>query len=226
MRTRSRGRRRAGAAGPSGTTSAPATTPAGTPSSGAPSSGTPDTGTGSVSPGGKADPSASTGSKGSGGTSGDSGNGDRGAARACADPDLSIGTSYWRMDSGQHLLITATNISGSACTLYHYPLIGLGSEDPIGPLESPAKALATIRPKQKAYAGLRLFRPGEKTTTVTSFSLAYQERVTNTGDEGAPLDIALSPEVEFLNVGPTPGVTFWNTDRSAIEGYLFRGASS
>ncbi|WKD34319.1 DUF4232 domain-containing protein [Streptomyces xanthophaeus] len=43
---------------------------------------------------------------------------------ACNDNDLSITTSVWRQDPGQHLLITATNFTDKPCTLYRYPYIG------------------------------------------------------------------------------------------------------
>ncbi|MEJ8646373.1 DUF4232 domain-containing protein [Streptomyces sp. MS1.HAVA.3] len=113
----------------------------------------------------------------SGGSADPSGGGDTTIA-ACNDNDLSIDTSGWRQDSGQHLLITATNFTDKACTLYPYPYVRFGTDigAPVSPMESKPRAIATIGPKEKAYAGLFVFRAGQKTTTVTSFSLGYQDR--------------------------------------------------
>ncbi|MFI1279195.1 DUF4232 domain-containing protein [Streptomyces sp. NPDC020858] len=186
-------------------------------------SGTPSTaGTAQPGGGGTTGPSQS-----SGGSSADPGGGDTTIA-ACNDNDLSIDTSGWRQDSGQHLLITATNFTDKACTLYHYPYVRFGTDigAPVSPMESKPRAIATIGPKEKAYAGLFVFRAGQKTTTVTSFSLGYQDRAPNSNTDVAPLDIRLSDEVESLTVGPTPRVTYWNTDLRAVEDFLFRSGNS
>ncbi|MFD9516132.1 hypothetical protein [Streptomyces sp. NPDC059979] len=42
----------------------------------------------------------------------------------------------------------------------------------------------------------------------------------------APLDIRWSDEVESLTVGPTPRVTYWNTDLRAVEDFLFRSENN
>ncbi|MEU6624067.1 DUF4232 domain-containing protein [Streptomyces litmocidini] len=151
-----------------------------------------------------------------------SGSGSKEKAPACGDQDLSIGTSYWAHDSGQHLLITATNVTDKPCTLYHYPFITFGQDvdSPLQPMESPAKAVATIGPKQKAYAGVKLFLGGEKTKTYESFGIAYQDP--NSNDDGSPIDVALSDEVQFVTVGRNPSVTFWNLDRSEVERFVFK----
>ncbi len=143
-------------------------------------------------------------------------------APACADQDLSIGTSYWAHDSGQHLLITATNVTDKPCTLYHYPFITFGqdTDSPLQPMESPAKAVATIGPKEKAYAGVKLFLGGEKTKTYESFGIAYHDPDSN--DDGSPVDVALSDEVQFVTVGQKPSVTFWNLDRGEVEKFVFK----
>ncbi|MFC9293000.1 DUF4232 domain-containing protein [Streptomyces sp. NPDC057011] len=150
------------------------------------------------------------------------------AIAACNDNDLSIDTSGWRQDSGQHLLITATNITDKPCTLYHYPYVRFGTDtrDPVSPLDSKPRAVATIGPKQKAYAGVSVFRAGQETRTVTSFSLGYQDRALNSNRDVAPLDIRLSDEVGSLTVGPAPRVTYWNTDLHAIEDLLFRSGTN
>ncbi|MEU0401328.1 DUF4232 domain-containing protein [Streptomyces sp. NPDC006197] len=146
-----------------------------------------------------------------------------GKAPACGDQDVSIGTSYWAHDSGQHLLITATNITDKPCTLYNYPFITFGqdTDSPLTPMESPAKAVATIGPKEKAYAGVKLFLGGEKTSGgYTSFGIAYADP-SSSGD-GSPIDVEFSDEVQFVNVGQNPSVTFWNLDRSEVEKFVFK----
>ncbi|MBT2407539.1 DUF4232 domain-containing protein [Streptomyces sp. ISL-87] len=141
---------------------------------------------------------------------------------------MSIATSFWRQDSGQHLLITAINASDKACTLYHYPYVGFGAdiEGPVSPMESKPQAIATIRPKERAYAGLFLFRGSEKTVAVEALSIGYQDRALNSNRDVAMLDISLSDEIDFLNVGSNPRVTYWNRDLRAVENFLFRSGNS
>ncbi|WP_405834634.1 DUF4232 domain-containing protein [Streptomyces sp. NBC_00105] len=155
------------------------------------------------------------------------GSGGGSSTAACNDNDLSIDTSGWRQDSGQHLLITATNFTDKACTLYHYPYVrfGTGIGAPVGATESKPRAVATIGPKEKAYAGVFVFRAGQQTRTVTSFSLGYQDRAPDSNRDVAPLDIRLSDEVGSLTVGPDPRVTYWNTDLGAVEDFLFRSGN-
>lgn len=198
---------------PSGTTSASDSAPTAAPS---PSDSAKPSASESAKPG--ATSSGKPGGSGSGG----SGTGNTGKAPACADGDLSIGTSYWAHDSGQHLLITATNVTDKPCTLYNYPFITFGQDvdSPLQPMESQPKALATIGPKQKAYAGVKLFLGGEKTDTYESFGLAYADPSSN--NDGSPIDVALSDEVQFVNVGQKPSVTFWNLDRSEVEKFVFK----
>ncbi|MFE9933853.1 DUF4232 domain-containing protein [Streptomyces sp. NPDC005533] len=154
--------------------------------------------------------------------------GDNTNIAACNDNDLSIDNSGWRQDSGQHLLITATNFTDKPCTLYHYPYVRFGTDigAPFGKAESKPRAIATIGPKEKAYAGVFLFTAGQQTWTATSFSLGYQDRALNSNKEVAPLDIRLSAEVGSLTIGPKPWVTYWNTDLRAIEDFLFRSGTN
>ncbi|WP_106983128.1 DUF4232 domain-containing protein [Streptomyces sp. NRRL S-237] len=146
---------------------------------------------------------------------------------ACNDNDLSITTSVWRQDSGQHLLVTATNFTDKTCTLYHYPYIGFGAviDGPLAPMGSAPKAIATIGPKEKAYAGLFLYRGSEKTVPVEAVSIGYQDRALNSNKESAMLDVALSKEIGSLNVGTDARVTYWNRDLGAIEDLLFRSGT-
>ncbi|MFD0077457.1 DUF4232 domain-containing protein [Streptomyces sp. NPDC127166] len=145
-----------------------------------------------------------------------------GKAPACGDKDVSIGTSYWAHDSGQHLLITATNVTDKPCTLYNYPFVTFGqdADSPLTPMESPAKSVATIGPKGKAYAGVKLFLGGEKTDAHKSFGIAYADP--SSTENGSPIDVAFSDEVQFVNVGRNPSVTFWNLDRSEVERFVFK----
>ncbi|MER5206258.1 DUF4232 domain-containing protein [Streptomyces sp. NPDC002825] len=193
---------------PSGTASATASTPTEAPSP-----------TESAKPGATESPKPTGSSSGSG--SGSDG-GSKGKAPACADPDVSVDTSYWPHDSGQHVLITATNVTDKACTLYFYPFIYFGqeTENPLSPMESQPTAVATIGPKQKAYAGVKLFLGGEKTKTYESFGIAYQDPSNN--NDSAPIDVAFSQDVQFVTVGQKPSVTFWNLDRSEVEKFVFK----
>lgn len=157
-------------------------------------------------------------------TSGEPGDDGTTKPAACNDNDLSITLSYWRQDSGQNVLITAGNITGKACTLYHYPYVGFGAEiaGPIEAMGARPRAIATIGPKEKAYAGVFLFRGGEKTVTVEALSIGYQDRAPDSNGDVAMLDISPSDEMGALNVGTNPRVTYWNRDLGAIEDLLFR----
>ncbi|MER6257104.1 DUF4232 domain-containing protein [Streptomyces sp. NPDC001584] len=150
-----------------------------------------------------------------------------GGTVACNDNDLSITTSVWRQDSGQHLLITATNFTDKPCTLYHYPYIGFGAviDGPLDPMGSAPQAIATIGPKEKAYAGLFLFRGSERTVAVEAVSIGYQDRALHSNKESAMLDVALSKEIGSLSVAADARVTYWNRDLGAVEDLLFRSGT-
>lgn len=182
---------------------------------------------GTASPGGGTTPGASQSpGKGSGGSGGSGG--DKNATVACNDNDLSIALSTYRQDSGQHLLITATNITGKACTLYHYPRVGFGAtiEGPLAAVGPEPQAIATIGPKEKAYAGLFVFRPGEATVTVTAVSLGYQDRALDSNRDVAMLDHAVPKEITSLTVGSSARITFWNRDLKTVEDFMFRSGNS
>ncbi|MFF5448700.1 DUF4232 domain-containing protein [Streptomyces sp. NPDC012888] len=170
-------------------------------------------------------PSATAGTpQGPGGGSKSPTGGAGAATTACNDNDLSLATSFWRMDSGQNLLITATNLTDRPCTLYHYPYIGFGEpmDGPIGPIGARPQAVATIGPKEKAYAGLYLFRGGEPTTAVRNLSVGYQDRAPGSNRDVASLDIGLPDRNGFLNIGAGPRTTYWHEDLRAVEDVLFR----
>ncbi|MEU9703530.1 DUF4232 domain-containing protein [Streptomyces sp. NPDC047981] len=197
----------------------PATTASATPSTAAPSSAPPTSAPPTAPPTTTApEPGRSTGT-GDGGTS---------TAVACNDNDLSIATSAWRMDSGQHLLITATNFTDTPCTLYHHPRIGFGAtiDGPIPAMGSKPKAIVTIGPKQKAYAGLFLFRGGQRTVAVEAVSIGYQDRAPGSNADVAMLDVSFPREMGSGNVGPDPRTTYWHRDQRTVEDILFRSGAS
>lgn len=200
---------------PSASASPPASAP-GSPGTSAAPSPSPSAST-STSPGGGASPAPS-------GSAAPTTGGKPAATRACSHDDLSITPSLWKMDSGQNLLITAANISGTACTLYHYPYVGFGTvvEGPLAPMGSAPRAVATLQPKEKAYAGVYMFRGGEQTVAVTALSMGYQDRALGSNKDSAWLEQGLAARTGDLNVGRDAKVTYWNKDLRAVEDQLFR----
>ncbi|MFF5703791.1 DUF4232 domain-containing protein [Streptomyces sp. NPDC012794] len=192
-----------------GGTSGPPSAP-GSPSATPSTPGTPTSAQGSPAPGKSGGP----------GTGSDAGDG-KGTAAACTDAHVSITGAFERQDSEQNLFLTAVNTGAKPCTLYFYPIVRFRSADevPPPPMESPARALATIKPGEKAYAGVRLFRAGEQTSTVTSLTVAFHSRTANDevgGAAGIPLPHG------FLNIDSKPMVTFWNLDAAAVKNFTFK----
>ncbi|OPG08834.1 hypothetical protein B1R27_07865 [Streptomyces sp. GKU 895] len=148
-------------------------------------------------------------------------------ARPCTDSDVSVVSKVYPHDEARHLLLTATNISDSKCTLYLYPYVsfGDGAVEQIGPMESKPKKLATIAPGEKGYAGLLLWRADEKTTAVKSMTVGFVDsELVEAGV--AQLAVEFPDGTDFLNVGDpavtsTPQVTYWNTDLAATEKFMF-----
>ncbi|MGW3327610.1 hypothetical protein [Streptomyces virginiae] len=91
---------------------------------------------------------------------------------------------------------------------------------------SAPKTIATIGPKEKAYAGLFLYRDSEKTVPVEAVSIGYQDRALDSNKESAMLDVALSEEIGSLDVGTNARVTYWNRDLGAIEDLLCRSGTN
>lgn len=148
-------------------------------------------------------------------------------ARPCTDSDVSVVTKVYPHDEARHLLLTATNISDSKCTLYLYPYVsfGDGAVEQIGPMESKPKKLATVAPGGKGYAGLLLWRADEETTAVKSMTIGFVD-IENVEAGVAQLAVEFPEGTDFLNVGDpavsaTPQVTFWNTDLAATEKFMF-----
>ncbi|SNX63726.1 uncharacterized protein DUF4232 [Streptomyces sp. TLI_55] len=148
-------------------------------------------------------------------------------ARPCTDSDVSVVSKVYPHDEARHLLLTATNISDSTCTLYLYPYVsfGDGAVEQIGPMESKPKKLATVAPGGKGYAGLLLWRAGEETTAVKSMTIGFVD--SEDVEAGvAQLAVEFPDGTDFLNVGDpavsaTPQVTYWNTGLAATEKFMF-----
>ncbi|MGW6690882.1 DUF4232 domain-containing protein [Streptomyces sp. NPDC054961] len=202
------------------------TAPPGTPSGSASGSGSASAGPGAPSPTpspGAAStprPSSAGGEDGADANGEGSGDDERNATPSCTDANVSLTATFYPQDGDRHVLLTATNIGDKACTLYLYPKVwlGAGARDPIGPLESDWHAIATIGPNEKAYSGIRLSRAGERTDSVKSLAVGFRTRDAD-HDATKPLDVPLSTPGS-LNVGPLPGVIFWNNDVRVVEKYL------
>ncbi|WP_329335227.1 DUF4232 domain-containing protein [Streptomyces sp. NBC_00663] len=197
-----------------GTPSSSSSSTPSTSASGTPSTATPDNDDADV--GGEAGATVDTGGE----TSGEE-------ARPCTDSDVSVVTKVYPHDEARHLLLTATNISDSKCTLYLYPYVsfGDGAVEQIGPMESKPKKLATIAPGGKGYAGLLLWRADEETTAVKSMTIGFVD-IEDVEAGVAQLAVEFPDGTDFLNVGDpavsaTPQVTYWNTDLAATEKFMF-----
>ncbi|MFC7219230.1 DUF4232 domain-containing protein [Streptomyces polyrhachis] len=143
-------------------------------------------------------------------------------ALPCTDQDVSVSARAEARDSLRHLVLTAVNTGGRTCTLYAYPLVRFdqGSYDEVGPLESNYKAVATLAPGQKAYAGMRLFRAGEETRAVETLTLGFQG-AGSAGEVGSPIDVPLPGGVPFVNVDAGVGVTYWDRNLKSVYAYTF-----
>ncbi|MFC9792131.1 DUF4232 domain-containing protein [Streptomyces sp. NPDC127584] len=162
----------------SGSGSAGASTTAGGTSGGA-SGGTSAGSSGGGTKGSTAGATAGStaGTTGSGGsTKGASGRGtSSGAAPACAYGDIKITAAKADEVPTEHIVLTATNTSGSACTLLQYPLIAFGpiqtAKDVPAVAKSRPAAPVVLRPGAPAYANVRVSLGGthEDNKVVRSF---------------------------------------------------------
>jgi hypothetical protein len=157
-----------------------------------------------------------------GGTGGAGGSGGTNGTRACASTDVSVALSGNAQQSVRHLLMTATNTSASSCTLYFYPDVVFHGviHDSIGPMESPAAAVATLAPGQKAYSGIFLYRANESLEASRSMAVNLRDAA-NDGYTGNPIDLALPQGWQAVKFGPSVSSTFWNTDLAAVNRYLY-----
>ncbi|MFH8369867.1 DUF4232 domain-containing protein [Streptomyces sp. NPDC018031] len=98
-----------------------------------------------------------------------------GKTPVCAADDVRISAAKQAGVPTTHITLTATNVSGRACTLLRYPLIAFGDLQTAKDVPSVAKskpgAPLVLNPGAPAYAAVRVNDGGvdEKTRTVTSF---------------------------------------------------------
>ncbi|MFD3873154.1 DUF4232 domain-containing protein [Streptomyces sp. NPDC058623] len=136
---------------------------------------------------------------------------------------MSITGTFERQDSERNLFMTAVNTGDRTCTLYYYPIVRFATDTEVQPppMESPARAAATIRPGEKAYSAVRLFREGcSPTEARASVKVFFHDRTAN-DEVGGPISVTL-PQGGFVNVDSNPMVTFWNRDPDAVKSYMFK----
>ncbi|MFF4324155.1 DUF4232 domain-containing protein [Streptomyces sp. NPDC001568] len=136
---------------------------------------------------------------------------------------MSITGTFERQDSERNLFMTAVNTGDKTCTLYYYPIVRFVTDTEVQPppMESPARAAATIRPGEKAYAAVRLFREGgSRTENKPSVKVFFHDRTVN-DEVGGPVTVKL-PDGGSLNVDSNPMVTFWNLDAAMVKSYMFK----
>ncbi|WP_371635684.1 DUF4232 domain-containing protein [Streptomyces zaomyceticus] len=121
-----------------------------------------------------------TGGKGStaGSTTGGSTGGKTSAkAPACAYGDIKVTAKKADEVPTEHIVLTATNTSGSACTLLEYPLIAFGpvqtAKDVPAVAKSKPAAPIVLKPGEPAYANVRVALGGahEDNKVVKSFNV-------------------------------------------------------
>ncbi|MEU7700349.1 MULTISPECIES: DUF4232 domain-containing protein [unclassified Streptomyces] len=124
----------------------------------------------------KASTAGSTGSTGS--SKGTSAGGTSSAkAPACAYGDIRITAAKADEVPTEHIVLTATNTSGSACTLLQYPLIAFGpiqtAKDVPAVAKSRPAAPVVLQPGAPAYANVRVSLGGthEDNKVVRSFNV-------------------------------------------------------
>ncbi|WP_406061783.1 DUF4232 domain-containing protein [Streptomyces sp. NBC_01077] len=124
--------------------------------------------------------SGGTGTKGSttGSTAGSSTGGKTSAkAPACAYGDIKVTAAKADEVPTEHIVLTATNTSGSACTLLEYPLIAFGpiqtAKDIPAVAKSKPAAPVVLQPGAPAYANVRIALGGahEDNKVVKSFNV-------------------------------------------------------
>ncbi|MFE3072614.1 DUF4232 domain-containing protein [Streptomyces sp. NPDC059247] len=105
------------------------------------------------STGGSSTGSSATGSSTGGGSS-------TGKAPACAYGDIKVTAAKADEVPTEHLVLTATNVSGRACTLLKYPLLAFGpiqtAKDVPAVAKSRPAAPVVLRPGAPAYANVRV----------------------------------------------------------------------
>ncbi|MFD9244532.1 DUF4232 domain-containing protein [Streptomyces sp. NPDC059556] len=98
-------------------------------------------------------------------------------APACAYGDIKVTAAKADEVPTEHIVLTATNTSGSACTLLEYPLIAFGpiqtAKDVPAVAKSKPAAPVVLQPGAPAYANVRIALGGvdEDTKVVKSFNV-------------------------------------------------------
>ncbi|MFE5945770.1 DUF4232 domain-containing protein [Streptomyces sp. NPDC056480] len=98
-------------------------------------------------------------------------------APACAYGDIKVTAAKADEVPTEHIVLTATNTSGSACTLLEYPLIAFGpvqtAKDVPAVAKSKPAAPVVLRPGAPAYANVRVALGGThgNTEVVKSFNV-------------------------------------------------------
>ncbi|MFE4304498.1 DUF4232 domain-containing protein [Streptomyces sp. NPDC056891] len=96
---------------------------------------------------------------------------------ACAYGDIKVTAAKADEVPTEHIVLTATNTSGSACTLLDYPLIAFGpiqtAKDVPAVAKSKPAAPVVLKPGAPAYANVRIALGGthENTKVVKSFNV-------------------------------------------------------
>ncbi|WP_338493974.1 DUF4232 domain-containing protein [Streptomyces sp. SJL17-4] len=118
-----------------------------------------------------------TGTKGSTATGSTSGGKTSAKAPACAYGDITVTAAKADEVPTEHIVLTATNTSGSACTLLEYPLIAFGpiqtAKDIPAVAKSKPAAPVLLKPGAPAYANVRVSLGGvhENNKVVKSFNV-------------------------------------------------------
>ncbi|MBD0707495.1 MULTISPECIES: DUF4232 domain-containing protein [unclassified Streptomyces] len=114
---------------------------------------------GSGGSGGTGSTSGGSGSKGSTGGSTTGGTAD-GGAPACAYGDIKVTAEKADEVPTEHIVLTATNVSGRSCTLLKYPLLAFGpiqtAKDVPAVAKSKPGAPVVLKPGAPAYANVRI----------------------------------------------------------------------
>ncbi|MEU3483294.1 DUF4232 domain-containing protein [Streptomyces sp. NPDC033754] len=116
-------------------------------------------------------------SKAGGSTGASTGGKTAATARACAHGDVKITAAKADEVPTEHIVLTATNVSGSSCTLLQYPLIAFGdiqtAKDVPAVAKSKPAAPVVLKPGSPAYANVRVALGGvdEENKVVKSFNV-------------------------------------------------------
>lgn len=119
----------------------------------------------------------STSSTGTTGTTGSSGGTTSAKVPACAHGDIKITAAKADEVPTEHIVLTATNTSGSSCTLLQYPLIAFGDIQTAKDVPAVAKSKpatpVVLKPGAPAYANVRVALGGvdEDNKVVKSFNV-------------------------------------------------------